>query len=100
MLGAVKRSGGGGSASASREAAAKTSRRLEQIQRWLGFDEAYLRRWQRLASGFLDWLAGQESARSLEESSVRGTFPRLWNKFLADEGRTDKVPWDQADDMS
>ena len=40
MMSAAKR--GGSAAAASREAAAKTSRRLEQIQKWLGFSDEYM----------------------------------------------------------
>ena len=100
MVSAAKRGGGGGSAAAaaSREAAAKTSRRLEQIQRWLGFDDAYLRRWQRLAAGFLAWLAQQSSARAMEEAGVRGTFPKLWKRFLEEEQKSDVIAWDGGDE--
>ncbi len=49
----------------------KLGRRLEQIQKWLGFSDAALDSWNGLGKGFLNWLVEQTDAKNLPADQVR-----------------------------
>jgi len=61
----------------------KVTKRIAQIQVWLGFSDEYRRQWTELGTGFVHWivtLVRREPARSV---STRSQFPILWKEYLA-----------------
>ena len=66
---------------------AKTSTRLHEIQKWLGFTDKVRDRWIELGSKFQVWTL--DKVKSGQEVDVRATFPILWKEFLDCEKLSD-----------
>ena len=70
------------------ETITKTRGRLHAIQKWLGFSDAILGRWETLAEQFLTWLMEGAKAKSVSRDDIADNYPVLWSKFL-DESKND-----------
>ena len=66
----------------------KTRSRLHAIQKWLGFSDAILRRWEILAEQYLTWLMEGAKKKSVTREDIADNYPVLWSKFL-DESQND-----------
>lgn len=81
---------GKGSATAD-EIKPKIDKRLDEIQKWLGFPDPYLAAWKELGRAFLDYMAVHAAQEG--DRVVRGRFPIHWNNFLKATGRKDDLEW-------
>jgi hypothetical protein len=70
---------------------------MSQIQRWLGFSDAFLNAWIALGNGFIRWLLEELKASGRNSSNadlqVRGKFPVIWKKYLSEKGLKDNIQW-------
>lgn len=70
------------------ETITKTRSRLHAIQKWLGFSDAILHRWETLAEQYLTWLMEGAKKKSVTREDIADNYPVLWSKFL-DETQND-----------
>ena len=68
--------------------AQKCQKRLEEIQKWLGFSDSYLLQWVKLSNGFFMWL------KESQIKSMHGDFPQIWKKYLLHTNQSDVVAWE------
>jgi hypothetical protein len=71
------------------ETIAKTSGRLNAIQKWLGYSNAILDQWKMLAEQFLKWLAEGAKRKVITREDVADNYPILWSKFLQETNNED-----------
>jgi hypothetical protein len=71
------------------ETTQKTSRRLDAIQKWLGFSDAILDQWKLLAGQFLEWLKKGAERKKITRADVADEYPILWSKFLEETNNDD-----------
>ncbi len=71
------------------ETTEKTTRRLNAIQKWLGYSDAILDQWKMLAGQFLKWLAEGAKRKVITRTDVADEYPILWSKFLQETNNTD-----------
>jgi hypothetical protein len=67
----------------------KTSRRLNAIQKWLGFSDEILHQWKMLAGQFLKWLMEGAKKKVITASDIADEYPMLWSKFLQETNNED-----------
>jgi hypothetical protein len=67
----------------------KTSRRLNAIQKWLGFSNRILDQWKMLAGEFLKWLMEGAKRKVITRTDVADEYPILWSKFLQETNNED-----------
>jgi len=67
----------------------KTSRRLNAIQKWLGFSNQILDQWKMLAGEFLKWLMEGAKKKVITRTDVADEYPILWSKFLQETNNED-----------
>lgn len=67
----------------------KTSRRLNAIQKWLGFSTAILDQWKMLAGQFLKWLTEGAKRKVITRTDIADEYPILWSKFLQETNNDD-----------
>ena len=70
--------------------------RITQIQKWLGFSDTYMNAWIALGNGFIRWLMAEQNKSGetvREDLNVRGKFPVLWKRYLAENNLSDKIEW-------
>jgi len=71
------------------ETTQKTIRRLNAIQKWLGFSDAILDQWKLLAGQFLEWLKKGAERKKITRADVADEYPILWSKFLQETNNDD-----------
>jgi hypothetical protein len=71
------------------ETTQKTIRRLNAIQKWLGFSDAILDQWKILAEQFLEWLKKGAERKKITRADVADEYPILWSKFLEETNNDD-----------
>jgi len=71
------------------ETTQKTIRRLNAIQKWLGFSDAILDQWKLLAGQFLEWLKTGAERKKITRADVADEYPILWSKFLEETNNDD-----------
>lgn len=67
----------------------RTSRRLNAIQKWLGFSNEILDQWKKLAGEFLKWLMEGAKKKTITRADVADEYPILWSKFLQESNNQD-----------
>lgn len=67
----------------------RTSRRLNAIQKWLGFSNTILDRWKELAGQYLKWLMEGAKKKTITRADVADEYPILWSKFLQETNNRD-----------
>ncbi|CAG7728232.1 unnamed protein product [Allacma fusca] len=55
----------------------QVTKRIKDIQGWVGFSDEYRQKWNELGQGFIKWVQSKKSAGDL-----RAKFPPLWQQFL------------------
>lgn len=60
----------------------RISKRLNAIQKWLGFSDVILDRWKTLAIEYLTWLSEGAKKRTILRDDISNNYPILWRKFL------------------
>jgi hypothetical protein len=71
------------------ETIGKTHRRLNAIQKWLGFSDKILDQWKILAEQFLTWLAEGAKKKVITRNDIADEYPILWSKFLKETNNED-----------
>ena len=67
----------------------RTQRRLNAIQKWLGFTDAILDRWKMLAGQFLTFLAEGAKKKSITREDIADNYPIVWANFLRESNNED-----------
>lgn len=68
----------------------KTSRRLNAIQKWLGYSYAILDQWKMLSGQFIQWLADRaKTKKNITREDIADFYPIQWAKFLEETKNTD-----------
>jgi hypothetical protein len=67
----------------------RTTRRLDAIQKWLGFTKEILDQWKMLAGQFLQWLMEGAKRKVILRADVADEYPILWSKFLRETNNHD-----------
>jgi len=62
------------------EKTAKISKRITEIQAWIGFSDNYKKSWTALGTTFFKWLLTKTEQK--DTFAVRSQFPILWDQFL------------------
>ena len=63
----------------------RTSRRLNAIQKWMGFSDVILDRWKSVAGEYLSWLADGAKKKSITRDDISDNYPILWRRFVREK---------------
>ena len=67
----------------------RVSRRLNAIQKWLGFSNAILDQWKTLAGQYVTWIGEKAKKRTVARDDISNEYPILWSKFLEETNNQD-----------
>jgi len=67
----------------------RISKRLNAIQKWLGFSDVILDRWKTLATEYLTWLSEGAKKRTILRDDISNNYPILWRKFIEEKNFRD-----------
>ncbi|XP_021968652.1 uncharacterized protein LOC110863611 [Folsomia candida] len=60
----------------------KVTKRIQEIQRWIGFSDEYMLSWTNLGTEFVKWLTQKKLSANNQGVYIRSQFPILWQSFL------------------
>lgn len=69
----------------------KMSKRLQAIQKWIGFSDTERVKWDELCQSFIDWFAQQFKANKVDLETFNSRYPVLWTQFLKETGKSDQI---------
>ena len=67
-------------------------KRLKEIQKWIGFTDACLNEWIAIGNAGNVWVYEKLVDKSLDPDHLGHLFPVVWNRFLTETQRSDKIP--------
>ncbi|KAK3803311.1 hypothetical protein RRG08_021509 [Elysia crispata] len=73
-------------------------KRLRDIQSWLGLNEEATSQWTNLGITYVKWCTEKLEKKELGMDSIADLFPVNWKHFLEENGLTDKIAVESAEE--